>query len=61
MIERGADKGAIEHGCGQQLYKHALYLRSIPGYVEKRPAINKYYLKPYEILELLKLNKELVK
>lgn len=54
IIERGADKGAIEHGYGRELYKHAVYLRNIPGYVEKRPAIDKYYLKPYEILEIIK-------
>jgi hypothetical protein len=48
-IERGADVGAIQHGFGEQLYKHAVYLRSIHGYTRKRPDINKYYLKPDEI------------
>ncbi|MCW3076695.1 MAG: hypothetical protein JWO32_1304 [Bacteroidetes bacterium] len=52
-LERGADTGAIEHGFGSALYSHAVHLRSIPGYEEKRPEINKYYLKPGEILELL--------
>jgi hypothetical protein len=49
-IERGADIGAIRHGFGEKLHKHALYLRSIPGYVKKRPEINKHYLRPGEIL-----------
>lgn len=52
-IERDADLGAIEHGLGKGLYEHATYLRSIPGYLEKRPELNKYYLTPDEILELL--------
>jgi hypothetical protein len=49
-LERGADIGAIRHGFGDKLHKHAVYLRSIPGYVKKRPEINKYYLRPGEIL-----------
>jgi hypothetical protein len=53
-IERGADIGAIEHGFGNNLYKHAMYIRSIPGYVEERPEINKYYLRPEEILQRLR-------
>lgn len=53
-IERSADIGAIEHGFGNNLYKHAMYIRSIPGYVEQRPEINKYYLKPEEILQRLR-------
>lgn len=52
-IERDADLGTIEHGLGKGLYEHALYLRNIPGYLEKRPEIDKYYLKPDEILGLL--------
>lgn len=52
-IERAADIGAIEHGFGRGLYRHALYLRSIPGYLKKRPELNKYYLKPAEILSRL--------
>src|SRR6185369_11248266 len=35
-IERAADIAAIEHGFGQGLYRHAIYLRSIPGYLKKR-------------------------
>lgn len=53
-IERGADIGAIEHGFGNNLYKHAMYIRSIPGYLEERPEINKYYLKPEEILQRIR-------
>jgi hypothetical protein len=53
-LEKGADIGAINHGFGEGLYAHAVYIRSIPGYLKKRPDINKYYLKPDEILELLK-------
>ncbi len=49
-IERSADIGAIEHGLGRGLYRHAMYIRSIPGYLKKRPDLNKYYLKPNEIL-----------
>jgi hypothetical protein len=49
-LERDADKGAIEHGFGKHLYEHALYLRSIPGYIRKRPELNMYYLQPFEIL-----------
>ncbi len=52
-MERAADIGAIEHGFGRGLYRHALYLRSIPGYLKKRPELNKYYLKPAEILSRL--------
>jgi len=61
IIERAADKGAIEHGLGQGLYKHAVHLRNIPGYLQKRPEINKYYLKPHEILEKLKPSEKLGK
>lgn len=53
-VERAADIAAIEHGFGQGLYRHAIYLRSIPGYLKKRPDLNKYYLKPSEILARLK-------
>jgi hypothetical protein len=52
-LEREADAKAIDHGFGSGLYAHAMYLRSIPGYIEKRPALDKYYLKPNEILERL--------
>jgi|SRR3954469_19320488 hypothetical protein len=52
-LERAADKGAIFHGFGEGLLEHALYLRSIPGYTEKRPAIETDYLKPSEIRYLM--------
>jgi hypothetical protein len=52
-MERDADIGAITHGQGEGLYQHAVYLRSIPGYLEKRPEIDKYYLKPAEIRKYL--------
>lgn len=48
-IERAADKMAIAHGLGQELLEHALYIRSIPGYVKKRPKLNEDYLLPREI------------
>lgn len=53
QMERDADKGAIEHFQGKGLYKHAVHIRSIPGYTKQRPDINKYYLKPAEILDYL--------
>jgi len=52
-IEREADYGAIRHGLGEGLHKHAVYIRTIPGYVKKRPGINKYYLHPEEIVEFI--------
>jgi hypothetical protein len=54
-LERNADKGAIEHGFGNELLEHALYIRSIPGYTEKRPAIKEDYLQPSEIKNYLKM------
>jgi hypothetical protein len=53
-IERGADLTAIDHGLGHELYEHAVYIRSIPGYEARRPAINEQYLKPAEITDLLR-------
>jgi hypothetical protein len=50
-MEKNADRLAIEHGLGEQLYKHAVYIRSIPGYTEKRPEIEENYLQPHVILE----------
>jgi hypothetical protein len=52
-IEQGADRCAIMHGLGHELLLHAMYIRQIPGYTEQRPEINKYYLKPAEIKDLL--------
>lgn len=52
-LERAADKGAIQHGFGKQLLEHARYIRSIPGYLQKRPSIQTDYLKPSEIEYLL--------
>jgi hypothetical protein len=57
QLERDADKGAIEHGFGDHLYKHAQYIRSIPGYIQQRPEFNQYYLQPFEIL--LRLTRQL--
>jgi hypothetical protein len=53
-IERAADLAAIVHGLGKQLLEHAVYIRSIPGYVQERESINKNYLKPKEIRQYLK-------
>jgi hypothetical protein len=52
-MEKGADLGAIQNGLGKELYALATYIRKIPGYVQKRKEINKYYLKPFEILKFL--------
>jgi hypothetical protein len=52
-MEMGADKIAIEHGLGEHLYYHATFIRSIPGYEEKRKKINKLYLLPDEIREYI--------
>lgn len=48
-MERSADKTAIAHGLGEELLEHALYIRSIPGYLQKRPRLNEEYLLPSEI------------
>jgi predicted metallopeptidase len=53
-LEREADRGAIEHGLGEELLEHAVYLRSIPGYTVKRPAIKEDYLQPTEIENCLR-------
>lgn len=52
-LEREADIAAIEHGLGHDLYVHAVYIRKIPGYIEKRKNIDTDYLKPHEILGAL--------
>lgn len=52
-LERAADRGAIQHGLGKQLLEHSKYIRSIPGYLQKRPSIQTDYLKPSEIEYLL--------
>lgn len=52
-IELAADRGAIEHGFGKELYEHAAYIRTIKGYMQARPAIHKNYLEPEEILEYM--------
>ena len=52
-LERDADKRTIEHGFGEELLTHARYIRSVPGYVEQRKAINENYLKPQEILDYM--------
>jgi hypothetical protein len=55
-FEREADKGAIDHGYGRELYTHAVYIRSIPEYVAERPSLDTNYLLPDEILEYMKVN-----
>jgi hypothetical protein len=52
-VERHADISAIEHGLGFELYTHAVYIRSINGYLEQRKEIDILYLHPNEILEAL--------
>lgn len=53
-IERSADIATIQHGFGEALHSQAVYIRRIPGYTEQRKAVNKYYLKPHEIMEYLR-------
>jgi hypothetical protein len=48
-IEREADKMAIEHGLGEELLRHAEYIRLIPEYVDQHPELNTNYLMPQEI------------
>jgi hypothetical protein len=55
-IERGADLATILHGLGKQLLEQAIYIRSIPGYVQQRKSINTNYLKPKEIRQYMKSN-----
>jgi hypothetical protein len=52
-LERAADRGAIQRGLGKQLLEHAKYIRSIPGYLQKRPSIQTDHLKPSEIEYLI--------
>lgn len=52
-LERAADKSAIRHGFGKELLEHATFIRTVPGYLKKRPEINKEYLLPGEISYLL--------
>jgi hypothetical protein len=49
-LERSADKVTIKHGLGEELLRHAEYIRLIPEYMEKRPDLNRDYLKPEEIV-----------
>ena len=49
QIERAADQQAIKHGLGEELLRHAEYIRLIPEYLDKRPDLNRDYLKPEEI------------
>ncbi len=49
QLERGADKQAIKHGLGEELLRHAEYIRLIPEYLDKRPELDRNYLKPEEI------------
>ncbi|MCE3278495.1 MAG: hypothetical protein K0S44_686 [Bacteroidetes bacterium] len=57
-IEQAADMGAIIHNCGKELLEHAIFIRSIPGYIEERPEINENYLSPIEIVDYLPEEKE---
>jgi hypothetical protein len=54
-IERAADIATIHHGLGDELHVQATYIRRIPGYTEKRPELNKNYLKPTEIIHYMRL------
>lgn len=48
-LERGADKLTIDHGLGEELLRHAEYIRLIPGYTDRHPHIKTDYLTPEEI------------
>jgi hypothetical protein len=50
LLERRADKVAINHGAGRLLYKWSVHVRAIPGYEKQSPRIKLYYLKPEEIV-----------
>ena len=52
-IERGADQLTVFHGLGHELFLHACYIRSIPGYLRERPSLDSDYLKPMEIMAYL--------
>lgn len=52
-LEREADMEAIKHGLGKELLLHAEYIRLIPGYADKRPELNRDYLKPEEIVHYM--------
>lgn len=52
-MEVAADRGAVEHGFGRELYEHAAYIRTIRGYMQARPAIHKNYMEPEEILDYM--------
>lgn len=54
-LERAADEGAIVHGYGKELYEQAVFIRSIPGYIDQRPEIDKHYLYLDEIIKRLKV------
>jgi hypothetical protein len=54
QFERDADRLCIAHGFGAELYFHAVFIRNIPGYVKERKNLNRNYLKPNEILQVLK-------
>ena len=53
-MERAADLGVILHGLEDELLKHALYIRSVPGYVENRKGIVDNCLSPREIESYMK-------
>jgi len=52
-FESTADRLAIEHGLGKELFVHATHIRNIPGYLEKRKSLDKNYLTPKEILRYI--------
>jgi hypothetical protein len=52
-LERGADQAAVFHGLGHELFLHACYIRSIPGYIRQNPSLDNDYLKPTEIMAFL--------
>lgn len=52
-FEKETDRSAITHGLGENLYKYSTYIRSVDGLLERNPWIEKYYLKPEEIVKAI--------
>jgi hypothetical protein len=50
-FEKDTDRAAIAHGLGKELYSYSIYIRSVEGILKSNNWIDRYYLKPVEILE----------
>lgn len=49
-FEKDTDRSTIAHGLGEELYKYSRYIRTLDGILLNNPWIEKYYLKPEDIL-----------